>query len=142
MAPTIKSTLLATVAALLLLSAVVAPVPRAAAMEEWCDTDPPVAITTPGGNTVVVYALSGAQNLTAALLAEASQISYTVAPANGGAATLVTLSVTVRQLPTVPAGTPTRVKVTSAPWGLGTLYGDATGTVGAPMVVRFRLNVP
>ena len=134
-------TLLATAMALLLTLGAT-PVPRAAAMEEWCDVDPPVAVTTPAGNTVVVYALIGAQSLTAALLSELSQVSYTVAPANGGTATQVTLRVTVRQVLLTPAGTPTRVKVTSLPWGLGTVHGDAAGTVGDPMVVRFVVPVP
>ena len=125
----------------LVLASGVTPAP-AAAMEEWCDVDPPVAITTPAGNTVVVYALIGAQNLTAAALSEASQVSYTVAPANGGTATQVALSVTVRQLPTVPAGTPTRVKVTDLPWGNGNVYGTGTGTVGAPISVTFVLPTP
>jgi hypothetical protein len=54
----------------------------------------------------------------------------------------VTLSVTVRQLPTVPAGTATRVKVTTLPWGNGDTYGTATGIVGSPMLVSFMLSTP
>ena len=69
----------------------------AQAADEWCDIDPPVIVRTPKGRLVTVYALIGAKGgLLASLLNELAAISYTVAPANNGTATLVTLSATVR----------------------------------------------
>ena len=115
--------------------------PAAEAADEWCDIDPPVIIRTPKGRLVTVYALIGAQGLLAALLNELAAVSYTVASANNGTATLVTLKATVHK--TLLTGScPTRVKVTSGLLGLGTSYGEATGTAGTSMTVKFLLNVP
>ena len=145
MAATIKRTLLGILTAFLLAAPAGGLLPVATtvhAAAEWCDVDPPVLIVTPQGRVVTVYALIGAQKLTTSLLTELSKISYTVAPANNGAATQVTLTVTVNKLLLLaPAGTPTRLTVSSSLWGSGTTYGTATGAVGSPMTVTFLLPV-
>jgi hypothetical protein len=111
------------------------------ANDEWCDTDPVLVIRTPAGNPVSVYYLTGVYgelNVVAGLLGNLTA-SYTATPSGLGTA------VTVRV--TVPAGSggasyPTRVKVSSGPLGTLTVYGQTTGTSGAPMEVPFYLAVP
>lgn len=116
--------------------------PAARAADDWCDIDPLELISTPGGHLVPVYDLIGAQGVTASVLNELSDVSYTVAPANGGAATLVTMKVTVNAAPLVtPAGTPTRVSVTTGLWGTGSVYAATTGAAGSPMTVQFTVPV-
>jgi hypothetical protein len=127
---------------MLLFAPAVQTVPTAFAGEEWCDIDPPVVIVTPQGHLATVYANIGSQGLLPSLLNELSQISYTVAPANGGTATQVTLTVTVRKTLLTGSSTPTRVKVSSLLLGLGNVYGSANGTVGKPMTVKFLINTP
>jgi hypothetical protein len=109
--------------------------------DEWCETDPLLVIQTPQGNLVTVYYLTGVQgpaNVAGGLLGNLSA-TYSVSPAPGG--TRVSFSATV---PNGPLGAtyPTRVKVTSAVQGLGTLYGSTTGQSGQPMSVDFTLGVP
>src|SRR5919199_2915014 len=66
-----------------------APVALAA---EWCDTDPLVAITTPGGNVVPVYVMVGALGAEHLPAAQVASILYTTASDKataGGAPTKV-----------------------------------------------------
>ena len=72
-------------------------------------------------------------------LLAALSASATTTPAPGG--TQVVVSVTV---PPDAGGTsfPTRLTVSSGPWGTLTIYGTTTGTAGAPMTVSFLLGVP
>jgi hypothetical protein len=116
-------------------------VPAARAYDEWCDTDPLLVIRTPAGNLVPVYYLTGVygeRHVVEGLLGNLSA-AYTAEAAAGG--TRVTVRVTV---PNGPDGAtyPTRLTVSSGPWGTLTVYGRTTGTSGAPMAVEFLLGVP
>lgn len=116
--------------------------PAAWAGDEWCETDPLLLVRTPAGQLVPLYYLTGVQapayvgnGLLAALSASAA-----AAPAPGGG-TRVVVSVTV------PPGAdgasfPTRLTVSTGPWGTLTVYGTTTGAAGTPMTVQCLLGVP
>jgi hypothetical protein len=74
--------------------------PAALASDGWCDSDPILVVHTPAGNLVPVYYNVGAQSFlyTADTLLGALGMSYTAVPTSGGAATKVTLVVTVPSL--------------------------------------------
>jgi hypothetical protein len=110
-------------------------------MESWCEDDPPVIVTTPGGSLVIVYVTSGAIGLEHLLAVQLATIEYTAKPANGGQATRVDMTV---QVPNdlFASGFPTRTTVSSGPFKLGTIYGTASGRSGEPMRVTFQLPVP
>ena len=114
-----------------------------AAADDWCGDDPMVRIITPAGKNMVVrvtdYAL-GIQHLPALKLAS---YSYSVAPANNGTATAVTLNVLIPGDALDPAF-PTRTVVTSAAdenSQVYQLYSDKTGTAGTPIVHQFTLSI-
>ena len=112
----------------------------ALAGETWCDVDPPVVITTPGGNTAVVYVVDGGPlEHTASLLLPT--ITYKTQSTQGGRATKVTMTV---EVPDDPLGS--RYAVTSQAWSgpaqTGTLYASRSGYAGEPLTLQFTLNVP
>lgn len=111
----------------------------ARAGEKWCEVDPLLVVTTPQGNTVPLFYLTGVQSLAHTPATLLPTAAYTVQPAAGG--TRVVVDVTV---PDGPLGTafPTRVTASSGPWGTLTVYGRAEGTSGRPMRVAFHLPVP
>ena len=113
-------------------------VPVARAWDEWCDSDPLLVIRTPEGHFVTVYCLIGVYGPTAVVAGLVGNLTpaYTVAAA--GHRTKVTVTATVP----CGAGTGfrTRMKVTSAPLGLGTEHGRTEGTCGAPLAVSFFLD--
>lgn len=128
----------AVLGALVGLTASVAP---ADAGDEWCESDPVVPVTTPKGNVVVVYVLTGAagtEHLPAVLAAE---YRYTATAAGGGTSTLVELDVLV---PADVTGGPfaTRSAASTGPLKSGTLLASTTGSSGQPMRLRFELGVP
>jgi hypothetical protein len=94
MKPALRS-LIAFMLAALLFVGFTASVPQVGAMEEWCEDDPPVVLTTPAGNQVLVYVTSGALGIQHLPSVQVAQIVTGVQPANGGAATQVTTRVTV-----------------------------------------------
>ena len=130
------------VAALVALGGLTAAAAPAGAGEEWCESDPVVPVTTPKGNVVVVYVLTGAagaEHLPAVLAAE---YRYTATAAAGGARTLVELDVLV---PAAAAGGgpfATRAAASTGPLKSGTLLASTTGSSGQPMRLRFELDVP
>jgi hypothetical protein len=113
----------------------------AGAGEEWCEHDPVVAVTTPKGNVVPVYVLTGAQGLERLPEVLAAEYRYTAAPAAGGAGTLVELDVLV---PTGGAAAPfpARAAASTGPLLTGTVLARATGWSGQPLRLRFELAVP
>jgi hypothetical protein len=117
------------------------PAPPAGAGEEWCETDPVVAVRTPAGNVVPVFVLTGAAGLEHLPAAQAASYAYTVQSLAGGAATRVRLEVRV---PTVPVGAPfpTRATASTGPLGTGTVLDSATGSSGEAMRLTFTLGVP
>jgi len=119
----------------------------ALAWSEWCDSDPLLLIRTPSGRIVPVFYLTGVYGeryLVAGLLGNLSATySVDAVETAAGPATAVELQVTV------PDGLlfggrsfPTRVLVSQGPAGSLAVYGSATGESGAPMTVRFTLDVP
>ena len=133
-----KSILLALLTAVLLL---VAAAPEVAALEEWCEDDPLVLITTPGGNVAPVYVTNGALGTEHLPAVQLATISHTVHSVDGGRATLVRMTVVV---PNDAFGShfPTRTTASSGPMKSGTIYDTDTGYSGEPMHLSFRLNVP
>ncbi len=118
-----------------------APVALAA---EWCDTDPLVAITTPGGNVVPVYVMVGVLGAEHLPAAQVASILYTTASDKataGGAATKVELTVLVPD-DAFATGFPTRSTASSEPYGTGIVYDSTYGKSGQQMVLKFTLPVP
>ena len=118
----------------------------AAASETWCDVDPPVVIRTPEGNLRVVYVVtSGPPQLLASLLLPA--IDCEVRPAQGGEATRVQLSVTVKDtlglggLLGLSGRQAVRSEVWSGPARTGELLSSVDGVSGSPMRHSFKLDV-
>ena len=113
-------------------------VPVARAWDEWCDTDPLLVIQTPEGRLVTVYCLIGVYGATEIVAGLVGNLTPTYTVAAAGHRTKVTVTATV------PCGTGTgfrtRMKVTSAPLGLGTEYGRTDDTCGDPMAVSFFLD--
>src|SRR5438105_14677491 len=74
--------------------------PAALASDGWCDSDPILVVHTPAGNLVPVYYNVGAQSLLYTLdtLLGTLVMSYTAVATSGGAATKVTVIVTVPSL--------------------------------------------
>jgi hypothetical protein len=107
--------------------------------ETWCDLDPPVLITTPGGNVRIVYVTDSGPLLNVAQLLLPA-VGYEVKFVPGQNATDVTLSVTV------PNGLFGSFSCRSEVWtGLartGQLLSSVSGTSGTAIRHRFRLNVP
>ncbi len=130
--------LLALLAALTL---VLAPASPVAAMEEWCEDDPPVVITTPKGNRVVVYVTSGALGVEHLAAVQLARITYTVKPADDGRKTLVIMDVTVPN-DAFGTGFPTKSTVSEGPFKTLKIYATATGTSGTRMRLKFKLAVP
>jgi hypothetical protein len=111
------------------------------ASEEWCEYDPVVLVTTPGGSIVPVYLLIGAAGLENLPLVTAAQYNRIVEPTNSGRATLVRLEVLVPRR--LDGGVfPTRVTASTGPHATGTILDTVTGTSGEPMPLRFKLDVP
>ena len=130
------------VAALVLLAALAIPAaPTAWAMEGWCEDDPPVLITTPGGRLVVVYVTNGALGVQHLLAAQLAHITHTVKPVESGRATRVTMEVTVPN-DLFGSNFPTKSTVSSGPFKTLTIYATAMGTSGSPMRMEFTLPVP
>jgi hypothetical protein len=111
------------------------------ASEEWCEYDPVVLVTTPGGIPVPVYLLVGAAGVEHLPLVIAAQHSYVIEAGGGGRATQVRLQVLVPNR--LDGGVfATRVTASTGPLGTGTILGTTTGTSGSPMTLRFKLDVP
>ena len=110
----------------------------AQAGSEWCDSDPTLLIRTPDGHIVTVYYLTGALGLEHAPALLLTAVSYEAKAV--GDETAVTLHVTVPN-DALGTGFPTRVKVSAGPAGSLMRYGEATGTSGTAMIVKFRLPI-
>ena len=129
------------VAVLLALAVLLGPAAPAGAGEEWCESDPIVPITTPKGNVVPVYVLTGAQGLEHLPAVLAAQYQYTAASTGGGTGTLVELDVLV---PTGATGGPfaTRSTASTGPVKTGDILASTAGRSGEPLRLRFELAVP
>jgi hypothetical protein len=111
------------------------------ASEEWCEYDPVVLVTTPGGSIIPVYLLIGAAGLENLPLVTAAQHSRIVEPTDMGRATLVQLEVLVPRR--LGGGTfATRVTASTGVHATGTILDTETGLSGEPMPLKFKLGVP
>lgn len=133
-----KRVLLAAIAAALLLAALV---PAASAEEEWCDYDPIIIVTTPGGSTLTFYHTEGAKGLVHQASLPAAQASYTAKHVNGGLATEITITVVVPEGIT-GYGFETRTVISDGPMKTLTIRGKSPGKAGQKMPVTFTVNVP
>ena len=115
-------------------------VPAAWAGDEWCDTDPLLVLRTPAGNLVPVYCSIGVYGPAALVAGLVASLTPTSTAAAVGGRTRATVTATVSCGP--GAGYPTRLTVSSLPFGTGTVYGQTTGTCGESMAVSFFLAVP
>jgi hypothetical protein len=130
--------LLSVVVALVLLAG---PAPRASASELWCETDPLVVITTPGGSQVPIYATNSALGLEHLPAVQVARISYTAISTEGGLATAVLLDVLVPE-DELSDHFATRSVVSTGPLKSGTILASASGFSGQAMQMQFKLNVP
>ncbi len=112
-------------------------VPVAQAGEQWCEYDPILVVTTPKGNKVPVFYLTGALGLQHSATTQLAAVSYTAKPSGQGTSVDVTVTVPNDAFAT---GFPTRVKFSSGPWGTLKVYGIGSGTSGKPMRVSFHLE--
>jgi hypothetical protein len=130
--------------ALVVLSATSVTATSAQAGAEWCDTDPLILISTPGGQIVPVFILVGAlglEHLPAAQAASLLATSHTVKSTRGGLATSVTVTVEVPD-DLFARGFPTRAAISSGPLGSGKVYADTEGKSGTPMTLSFTIPIP
>ncbi len=111
----------------------------ARASETWCDTDPPVAVRTPGGSVQVVYVVdSGPAEYLAELLTPS--VDAQVQPVQSGAATQVAIDVAVS--PALGVAFPIHSEVWTGPQRTGTRLSSRDGTAGTPLHHVFILDVP
>jgi hypothetical protein len=117
------------------------PAPPARASDQWCEDDPLVVITTPGGAAVPLYVTKRGLGLEHLAAVQLGRVSYTALAAAGGGATLVQLAVTI---PDDAFGVhfATQAVVSTGPLGAGTVYADASGFSGQGMPMQFILDVP
>src|SRR5258708_40178366 len=102
--------------------------PVAVASDGWCDTDPILVIKTPAGSIIPVFVTVGSQSLLFSpdTLLASLVLSYTAMPTADGAATRVTVVVTVP--PSLLARSfATRDTISTGPFGSGTIYASASG---------------
>jgi hypothetical protein len=112
------------------------PVPGVGATEQWCETDPLVVITTPGGSVVPVYVTNRARGAEYLPAVVAASVNYTVKSAGDG--TLVKLYVTI---PATPGLTDAGSTASTGPLATGTVYATTTGSTGQRMTLEFKLGV-
>jgi len=107
--------------------------------DTWCEPDPPVLITTPAGNHRVVFVVdAGPAEFLAQLLSPT--ISYGTRSVQNGAATQVSLDVTISPAPGQTF--PVHSEVWTGPNRTGTLLSSRDGTAGTAMHHLFILDVP
>jgi hypothetical protein len=116
-------------------------VPAAAASAEWCEYDPLVVISTPGGATVPVYVTSGALGTEHLAAVMSAAISYSATSAEGGEATVVRMTVLIPD-DEFASHFATRSVVSTGPLKTGLLLAEATGFSGQAMPLQFKLAVP
>ncbi len=134
----VKSALLSTLVALFLMAALV---PAAGASDSWCDTDPVLVITTPGGSEVPVFVNTGARGAEHILATQIAQVDYTASPTGNHKATNVTVAVLVPS-DGLGGAFETRSGVSTGAFQTGTVYAQTMGYSSQTMTMRFVLPVP
>ncbi len=110
----------------------------ASAGEQWCEDDPLVVITTPGGAQVPIYVTSAALGLDHLPAVQQATISYTAKAA--GSSTLVQMNVTIPD-DLFDSHFATRTTASTGPLATGTVLATASGFSGAAMNMQFMLDV-
>jgi hypothetical protein len=108
------------------------------AEDTWCDADPPVLITTPGGSVRIVYVVNAGPLLHAAQLLTPA-ITYRTYSTHGGTKTMVQLDVTVANWD--GHGHAMRSEVWTGLARTGTLLSGESGTMGRTVRHQFTLDV-
>jgi len=85
----VRTALLSILVAVLLVAGLA---PGASASDGWCDTDPVLLITTPGGSQVPVFVNTGAWGAEHLPAAQIARIGYTATPKGSDKATAVTVT--------------------------------------------------
>lgn len=131
--------LLPVIASILLLALLT---PTASAGDQWCEDDPPVWLTTPQGNRLLVFVTLAAPSREFRKELRRAEITYTAAPLPGGQpGTAFEIQVLVPD--SADSGRfPTRGHVSSRPFKRGVLYTSGAGTSGATMHLPFVVTVP
>ena len=114
--------------------------PGTADSAQWCEHDPPVVVTTPGGSPVVFHVTNYGKGLMHRSAVESATICHAAWRAQDGASTDVTISVLI------PGDDherhfPTRTVVSTEPNGAGDVLDSGTGQSGEMMTLWFRLNL-
>ncbi len=110
----------------------------AGAGEQWCEDDPLVVITTPGGAKVPIYVTNAALGLDHLPAVQLATISYTAKSA--GSSTLVQMNVTIPD-DLFDSHFATRTTASTGPLATGTVLATASGFSGAAMNMQFMLDV-
>lgn len=127
--------------ALLAVVFMLATVPVATASSQWCEVDPVLLITTPGGSVVPVYVTTAGDGVEHLATVTAAHLSYTTSAISNQTKTLVTVTVFVSN-DLFSSSFATMSTVSSGPLATGTIYATATGTSGQAMTMTFVLDQP
>jgi hypothetical protein len=130
--------LLAIVAAFVLCAAVA---PATSASDQWCEDDPLIVVVTPGGGVVPLYVTKMALGLEHLVAVQTAAVNYSVKSVGGGTATMVQVTVLIRN-DIFGSDYPTRAVMSTGPLMTGVVLADASGYSGQPLQLQFRLDVP
>jgi hypothetical protein len=115
-------------------------VPAASAGAEWCSSDPPVVIHTPGGDVVPLHVTNYGEGREHLAAVRKASIETQVEAANSGTGTEVTIVVLIPD--DAGQGTfRTRSVVSTRPNAAGTVLATDSGRSGEAMVLQFTLDV-
>lgn len=129
-------------AVVVLLAALAAPLlltREAAAGEQWCEDDPLVLITTPGGAQVPLYVTNAGLGLEHLVAVQTAAITYSAVAAGTGTTVLMKVTIPDDQF---AAHFQTRSSVSTGPLATGMVYDSASGFSGQRMQLTFSLDVP
>jgi hypothetical protein len=113
--------------------------PGTADSAQWCEHDPPVVVTTPGGSPVVLHVTNYGKGLMHRSAVESATICHASWRAQDGATTDVTISVLIPD--DDERGFATRTVVSTEPNGAGDVLDTGSGLSGEMMTLQFRLNL-
>jgi hypothetical protein len=118
---------------LLCLTAVDSP---AHAGDQWCEDDPLVLITTPGGSVVPVFVTNAGLGVEHLVAVQLAHVSYTVQPTEGS--TLVRMVVVIPD-DVLGSSFATRTTASTGPFASGAILANASGISGKAMNMQFTL---
>ena len=133
--------LLPVIAGILLLALLA---PAAGASDQWCEDDPPVWLTTPQGNRLLVFVTLAAPSREFRGELRRAEITYTAVARttpDGQPSTAFEIRVLVPD--NADSGRfPTRGHVSSRPFKRGVLYSYSEGASGTAMQLPFVVSLP